>query len=453
MAYYFNLPTYDDLKKNPTQLRAVAEPGAVALTGGPGTGKSVVSIWRHLTNYKSDIRKSVLLTYTKSLRFFLAQSMKSEAEKENEEIIKDKIINAFNNVSSANSWIGNHYDEIIIDEAQDLPENKLVIISVQKKQHINGGTQFVYDDKRINQISNIDAKLGNGNITINEKEYNIEQWYYYNENLKRWKISVSNRGYLNYFKQKSEIISYGADNKQILYPKKSTTENKLIEIFPNNKHYKLFLNYRNTFEILNFVRHAVDYDINQSTLDRLEEGEYSRRGKKPVLKLIDNDILQNDSILDIVESFNDGTINIAILVPLVNQVNKITQYFIDKNYILNGNGEKSFTNYHNEIGEIIKIDNIHITTFKSSKGLEFDVVIIPYFGEMHNYIENLNVVEDKDYFVAFTRAKTNLFLISNTDSEINTDILKREKFEIANIDEFDEFPITVDRVPNDNLPF
>ena len=34
--------------------------------------------------------------------------------------------------------------------------------------------------------------------------------------------------------------------------------------------------------------------------------------------------------------------------------------------------------------EINSINNIHITTFKSSKGTEFDTVIIPDFGEMEN---------------------------------------------------------------------
>ena len=63
MAYYFKLPTYDDLKAK--QKVAVLDEGAIALSGGPGTGKSVVSVWRHINNYQRERSKSILLTYTK----------------------------------------------------------------------------------------------------------------------------------------------------------------------------------------------------------------------------------------------------------------------------------------------------------------------------------------------------------------------------------------------------
>jgi len=59
------------------------------------------------------------------------------------------------------------------------------------------------------------------------------------------------------------------------------------------------------------------------------------------------------------------------------------------------------------------IDNVHITTFKSAKGLEFDTVIIPDFGSMDNLISRFDVLEWKDFYVAVTRARTNLYLFSN----------------------------------------
>jgi len=54
-----------------------------------------------------------------------------------------------------------------------------------------------------------------------------------------------------------------------------------------------------------------------------------------------------------------------------------------------------------------------VTTFKSSKGTEFDTVIIPEFENMFNNISNLDVIDENDYYVAITRAKRNLFLISS----------------------------------------
>ena len=42
MAYNFELPTFTDL--TPNQRLALEETDAIALTGGPGTGKTVVSL-------------------------------------------------------------------------------------------------------------------------------------------------------------------------------------------------------------------------------------------------------------------------------------------------------------------------------------------------------------------------------------------------------------------------
>lgn len=56
--------------------------------------------------------------------------------------------------------------------------------------------------------------------------------------------------------------------------------------------------------------------------------------------------------------------------------------------------------------------NIHITTFKSAKGLEFDTVIIPNFHRINEILGRFNT-EWQDFYVAVTRAKSNLYLISN----------------------------------------
>ena len=65
-------------------------------------------------------------------------------------------------------------------------------------------------------------------------------------------------------------------------------------------------------------------------------------------------------------------------------------------------------------GNLGEIDNVHVTTFKSSKGTEFDTVIIPDFENMLTNIAQLNVIDENDYYVAITRAKRNLYLISTS---------------------------------------
>ena len=346
MAYYFNLPT--DAELTGDQRAAINDTNAIALSGGPGTGKSIVSIYRHINNYKLNLRKSILLTFTKSLRFYLANSVKSEANKAENNEEKQRILNAFNKVDKANSWHGSVYDEIIIDEAQDLPENQ-------------------------------QGDWAKGNI--------------------------------NYIKQFAKRISYGADNNQIIWPKKATNEERLSEIFPNNNHHFLEENFRNTYEILNFARNLfTDFTIAYETLEMLDENE--KHGPKPILKIVKNEEEQNEAIIKIINDFPEETHSIAILVPLVTpalHIERVVSYF--HNLLKNKGVVCSF--YENEKHMFKEIERVHISSFKSAKGLEFDTIIIPDFHFFDKNIEKLFVVEEEDYYVAMTRAKSNLFLLSN----------------------------------------
>ena len=56
-GYYFNLPQITQLTI--PQQAALNETKQIALSGGPGTGKSVVSLWRHISNYQKGIKTIV----------------------------------------------------------------------------------------------------------------------------------------------------------------------------------------------------------------------------------------------------------------------------------------------------------------------------------------------------------------------------------------------------------
>ena len=106
MAYYFNLPIITQLTTH--QQAAVDETGSLALGGGPGTGKSVVCLWRHIRNYATGTKRSLLLTYTKTLEHYLKQSAVT--------------INptSASNINRTLLWtsradLRQNYDEIIID--------------------------------------------------------------------------------------------------------------------------------------------------------------------------------------------------------------------------------------------------------------------------------------------------------------------------------------------------
>lgn len=341
MAYYFNLPIITELTI-PQQV-VLNEIRAISISGGPGTGKSVVSLWRHLQNYDLERRKSLLLTYTKSLEIYFSLALKSP----NLNVKESTKINASEATNRTLWWtfheLSDQFDEIIVDEAQDI-------------------------------------------------------------NLEKYEL----------IKQNTKMVSYGIDRNQSMYLS-SLKLQELIEglplLFPENiKIPPLNENFRNTYEITQFVRSLFPNRI-------FPNGQVN--GQKPILVCTNgNQNTQNQVIIDIINQFQSDTHNIAILLPLVNPAlhrQKVVKDYYD---ILQNNGFKcSF--YENENGELLKIENIHITTFKSAKGLEFDTVIIPDFHYFKEDIEKLKVVNDSDYYVTFTRAKRNLILIDDSKTNMN----------------------------------
>ena len=209
-------------------------------------------------------------------------------------------------------------------------------------------------------------------------------------------------------------ISYGADDAQILYPGHSSNREKLRSRFPENIEYVLDKNFRSTLAIMKFAQVAFpNAYIPQSTLDALADNP----GEKPTLIVTNGNPTfdtgarntRNDAIRRIIEAFRTETHNIAILVPFkkaVEQFHEILSgmeiahsiYYEDKNIFPNG---------------CPPIDNVHITTYKSAKGLEFDTVLVPDFGAMTFLCSNYDVLNWKDFYVAITRARTNLYLFSN----------------------------------------
>ncbi len=316
MAYKFELPPLTRLTID--QQAATNDPNPIALEGGPGTGKTVVSLYRHINNHKQN-KSSLMLTYTKTLELYLSTTARS---------VNDQAGSA---VARTVSWVAKPtktYDEIIVDEAQDVDSSK----------------------------------------------YNTVKNY-------------------------ATHVSYGADDAQSLYAN-NTTQAQLRSIFPNNRRHRLEPNFRNSREIMKFVKSVFpNKEVDQDMIN-----DINRSGEKPRL-LIGTMSEQKSAIMDIIEQFNSSSHNIAILVP--------TQNDVDTYYTL-ANNRFSCSKYSSKEENCSAIDNIHVTTFKSSKGLEFDTVIIPSFDDMQTIITQYNHFSDRDYYVAMTRAKENLYLLASS---------------------------------------
>lgn len=326
-GYYFNLPPITQLTI--PQQAALNETRQIALSGGPGTGKSVVSLWRHIKNYQND-RNSLLLTYTTTLKQYLKACCRTQNR------------NAANNVgTSFKDKPHSQWQEIIIDEAQDL-----------------------------------------------DNDYYLDIRQYGN-------------------------VSYGADDSQILYPTHCSTQAELSNIFPSNVSCVLNRNFRSTQRIMKFARQAFP---NAVIPQRIIDGLANNVGELPVLLISNGDTYdrtnseQNDAIERIIDSFHADDHNIAILVPWKSDVNVFEKVLDDKGieYSLYYEDKERFPDGCEEIS------NIHLTTFKSAKGLEFDTVIIPNFHKYTEICGKFNT-DWQDFYVACTRARSNLYLISNYD--------------------------------------
>lgn len=331
-GYYFNLPAITQLTI--PQQAALNETRPIALSGGPGTGKSVVSLWRHISNYEKG-KQSLLLTYTTTLKQYLKACCRTKNN------------NAAPNVgTSYRNRPRTNWSEIIVDEAQDL-----------------------------------------------------ENGYY--EDIKQY-----------------GIISYGADDSQILYPDHCSKEFELRRIFPQNISYVLNKNFRSTQRIMQFAKQAFP---NAVIPQNIINGLANNVGELPILLIsMGNNYertnpLQDNAIEEIIQAFHSDDHNIAILVPFQSDVRAFES-------VLNEKGFHSGTDYSSYSGDDYdrtgqgcgEILNIHITTFKSAKGLEFDTVIIPNFHKYKEICGSYNT-NCEDFYVACTRARSNLYLISNYD--------------------------------------
>lgn len=326
--YYFNLPQIIKLTK--PQQTALDEPKQIALSGGPGTGKSVVSLWRHINNLRNK-KNSLLLTYTTTLKMYFIGACKNEANKTDiEEDAKTAFQNAPRNIKTSLSGmpnIINNLYEVIIDEAQDLPKN-----------------------------------------------------------------------YYERLKQIIPKVSYGADKSQILYPEQSSDPEELKEIFPENEDYPLDENFRSTQRIMKLATAIFpDAYIPQNTINKLA----SNVGELPVILISENNEWidgigyelsnnkQDNAIITIIKQFGVvATNNIAILAPWKKDVKYFDELLKYNNY--SGDDYSVYYEDENDFPDGAKeIKNIHITTFKSAKGLEFDVVIIPNFYSISKIDANI----------------------------------------------------------------
>jgi len=160
-------------------------------------------------------------------------------------------------------------------------------------------------------------------------------------------------------------------------------------------------NFRNTKEIYQFAKEFVS-DIPRTQINSFRRDS---TGEKPKILVSTDRTTMCSKIKNIINSSSGE--NVGILCQYIEEVNQISYY-------LKQTAKIRHTIYHSKLhwtkerDEFKSIKNVVVTTLPSAKGLEFETVIMPY---MEGYKPEGN--NKKRYYVACTRAKNRLFLLSS----------------------------------------
>ena len=322
------------------QQRAVDSREAIFLSGVRGTGKTVVSIKR-LQNSSAKNNKAIIFTYGKLLKKTIEEKLNNDRTMPVDNIhnwmwnLQDngnkKYLDVLTNKENLESTIdmiklkGKTYDEILVDEGQDLSINTYKIL-----------------------------------------------------------------------KELTPNLSISADNaQQINNKEEASTEEAILEVFPTLQKFELDEIFRSAYELYRFAIQFVPNNARANDENLLERLKRKNSGAdKPLVYIEANLNSMYETIKDIIDE--NPTDNIGILFEKIIHVDQFASV-LSKDYEL--------STYHS-IQKVVpsELKNIIITTFQSAKGIEFDIVIIPYFPDGAR-----NVLEE--YYVGVTRAKNQAHIL------------------------------------------
>ncbi len=206
----------------------------------------------------------------------------------------------------------------------------------------------------------------------------------------------------------SNKLTISCDNAQDVMNnfENADIEKKIHEILEESdffiQSFPLTTNFRNTPSIYNFAKGMVP-DMPTAAINAF----FRTEGAMPKVFIDKDDNLMLGRIKNLIKS--NPTKNIGILCETVHQVKRIKAYL-----------EKCSVNhiyYHSDMARDIRdknlkgleTTNVVITTHISCKGLEFEIVIIPFGNAMKN--DSCENPIMKAYYVAATRAREDLIVL------------------------------------------
>lgn len=206
-------------------------------------------------------------------------------------------------------------------------------------------------------------------------------------------------------------LSVGADTGQMLHGGGVSAEQieDVLEAQKQLMPIELQYNYRNYFEVYDFGRQFMEHapSVHQSAiLNNMPRGKggtnslpvmIQARDEEDTLDKLENLLLDNENV------------NVAVLLYFTEQVDRWHKRIKDRGF--------ASTKFHSKMSEYergihaARMENIVVTTFKSAKGLEFQVVIMP---EMQHAMAEPKFMTPEHYYVGCTRATEKLYLLYGT---------------------------------------
>lgn len=337
--FQFWLPTDTSLTR--IQRRAVDSRESIFLSGVPGTGKTVVSIKR-LQIASTKRQKAIIFTYGKLLKKTIEEKLDNDSSMP---------------VDNINNWMWNVQEE----------GSKLYF------------SEFTSDENLKNAIQKIKARgFKYDEILVDEGQ---------DLSLNTYKI----------LRELTPNLSISADNAQQINNKENaTTEEEILRLFPYLNKFELDEVFRSAYELYRFAIQFVPNNARAHDPILLEKLKAKNSGAdKPYIYLESSHTNLYATLQDIIDE--SPTDNIGILFEKIKNVdacaNKLAQHY-------------ALSTYHS-IQKVVpsELNNIIVTTFKSAKGIEFDIVIIPYFENEASNVE-------EEYYVGVTRAKSQVHIVA-----------------------------------------
>ncbi len=229
------------------------------------------------------------------------------------------------------------------------------------------------------------------------------------------------------------------DIKQGVFGKRISFKSLGIEL-NKYKNFELDFNYRNTKEISDFAEKIVNseyFDKTNELYSKTIKG--ARKGRAPKIYKYKDEKAELDAIIRYVKDYLNKhyeNVSVGIIVPT-------SKFNIAKSYL---EGHQIKVNNFNKISNDILKNEVYFGTYKQVKGLEFDIVLMPFMSrenflaQARFYNEELHIDDDSSLedididilemelaqlYVGVTRARNELFI--TTTSEL-TPLLPSETF-------------------------